>query len=201
MKLQSKSVILQKACTHWCTEMGSVPIHCDICRVRTLPPIEAWWRRGNTFTSHRYGPGSSPGCCLGLTLSSCGMSFTLHSQCLVVFPLGFSSTLRRAGNCSNWNRLIRLTGLVRTCSWWCNFNGFTFSPYKSSAPWYMHIHTSEGCSSGWRSCLQMWTVTLITFHFEIIIKVWFLQGQGGQSVSHTYHKDACCVTFNGMCVE
>ena len=33
--------------------------------------------------------------------------FTLHSQCLVVFPLGFSSTLRRVRNCSNWNHLIR----------------------------------------------------------------------------------------------
>ena len=46
----------------------------------------------------------------------CGMSFTLYSQCLVVFPWGFSSTLRRAQNCSNWNHLIRLTGLARTCS-------------------------------------------------------------------------------------
>ena len=30
-----------------------------------------------------------------------GMSFTLHSQCMVVFPLGFSSTIRRARNCSD----------------------------------------------------------------------------------------------------
>ena len=48
--------------------------------------------------------------------AACGMSFTLYSQCLVVFPLGFSLTLRRAQNCSNWNRLIRLTCLARTCS-------------------------------------------------------------------------------------
>ena len=48
--------------------------------------------------------------------AACGMSFTLHSQCLVVFPFGFSSTLRRAQNCSNWNCLIRPTGLARICS-------------------------------------------------------------------------------------
>ena len=48
--------------------------------------------------------------------AACGMSFTLHSQCLVVFPLGFFSTLRRAQNCSYWNHLIRPTGLARTFS-------------------------------------------------------------------------------------
>ena len=48
------------------------------------------------------------------------MSFTLHSQCLVVFPSGFSSTLKRAWNYSdsNWNCLIRPIGLARTCSGW-----------------------------------------------------------------------------------
>ena len=52
----------------------------------------------------------------GLRLwATCGMSFTLHSQCLVVFSLEFSSTLRRAQNCSTWNHLIRPTGLGRTC--------------------------------------------------------------------------------------
>ena len=57
--------------------------------------------------------------------AACGMSFTLHSQCLVVFPL-FSSTLRNARNCSDWNRLIRLTVLARTCSGWRKINGFIF---------------------------------------------------------------------------
>ena len=47
--------------------------------------------------------------------AACGMSFTLHNQCLVVFSLEFSSTLRRAQNCSTWNHLIRPTGLGRTC--------------------------------------------------------------------------------------
>ena len=54
----------------------------------------------------------------------CGMSFTLHSQCLLVFPSGFSSTLRRVQNCSVWNYLIRSTGLARTCSRWRKINGF-----------------------------------------------------------------------------
>ena len=58
--------------------------------------------------------------------AACGMSFTLHSQCLVVFPLGFSSPLRRAQNCSDWNHLMGPTGLARTCSGWCKINGFTF---------------------------------------------------------------------------
>ena len=82
-------------------------IHLECSLVHTTSATtKGWWRRGKTSASHRYGLGSSPGCCLGSTLSACGMSFTLHSQCLVVFPLGFSSTLRRARNCSNWNRLI-----------------------------------------------------------------------------------------------
>ena len=36
-----------------------------------------------------------------------GMSFTLHNQCLMVFSWGFSSTVRRARNCSNsdWDYL------------------------------------------------------------------------------------------------
>ena len=46
--------------------------------------------------------------------AACGMSYTLRSQYLVVFPLGFSYTLRRARNCSNWNHIIRPTGLART---------------------------------------------------------------------------------------
>ena len=54
-----------------------------------------------------------------------GMSFTFHSQCLVVFPSGFSSTLRRARNCSDWKCLVRPTGLARTCSGWGKINGFT----------------------------------------------------------------------------
>ena len=58
--------------------------------------------------------------------AACGMSFTLHSQCLVENPSGFSSTLRRAQNCSIWNLLIRPTGLARTCSGWRKINGFTY---------------------------------------------------------------------------
>ena len=40
---------------------------------------------------------------------TCGMSSTLHSQCLVVFPMGFSSTVRRVQNCSDsvWDCVIR----------------------------------------------------------------------------------------------
>ena len=63
---------------------------------------------------------------------ACGMSFTLHSQCLVVFPLGFSSTLRRALNCSIWNCLTRPTGLARTYSGWRKINVFTFLTFLSS---------------------------------------------------------------------
>ena len=39
-----------------------------------------------------------------------GMSFTIYSQCLVVFPQGFSSTVRRTRNHSDydWDCLIRL---------------------------------------------------------------------------------------------
>ena len=48
---------------------------------------EAWWRHGNTFASHCYGLGLTPGFD---SWATCEMSFTLHSQCLVVFPLGFS---------------------------------------------------------------------------------------------------------------
>ena len=37
--------------------------------------------------------------------ATCGISFTLHNQCLVVFHEGFSSTIRRTQNCSDshWN--------------------------------------------------------------------------------------------------
>ena len=45
--------------------------------------------------------------------AACRMSFTFHSQCLVVVPSGFSCTLRRSQNCSVWNHLIRPTGLAR----------------------------------------------------------------------------------------
>ena len=45
--------------------------------------------------------------------ATCG-TCTLHSQCLVVFPSGFSSTVRWALKCSDsyWDRLIRC------CSGW-----------------------------------------------------------------------------------
>ena len=65
--------------------------------------------------------------------AACGMSFTLHSQCLMVFRSGFFSTLRRAQNCSDWNCLIRPTGLARTCPGWRKINGFTFTFYPSVA--------------------------------------------------------------------
>ena len=42
------------------------------------------------------------------------------------FPLWIFSTLRRARNCYDWNCLIRLTGLTRTCSGWRKINGFSF---------------------------------------------------------------------------
>ena len=94
-----------------------------------------WWHHGNTLASHH--------CSLGLTplwlRAACGMSFTIQSQCLVVFPSGFSSTLRRAWNCSNWNRLTRPTGLARTCSRWCKTNGFTSrSQCRTRSVWTHH---------------------------------------------------------------
>ena len=88
--------------------------------------------------------------------ATCGMSFTLHRQCLVVFPSGFSSTLRRARNCSVWNCLIRPTGLARTCSGWRKISGFTFllwDQFKSSRDRSVnHIqHLKRDCSNRiWR---------------------------------------------------
>ena len=65
---------------------------------------EAWWRRDNTFAFHSYGLGSIP------TLG-CMWDVFHPSQPM---PSGFP--LRRAQNCSVWNRLIRPTDLARTCS-------------------------------------------------------------------------------------
>ena len=69
------------------------------------------------------------------------MSFTLHSQCLVLFPLGFSSTIRSARNSSNWNCLIRPTGLARTCCLWRKINPFNFS--HSSHRFHTRMHSSR----------------------------------------------------------
>ena len=108
------------------------------------------------FASHCYGLGLSPYCCLGLTLFACEMSFTLLSQCLVVFPLGFSSTLRRARNCSDWNCLIRLTGLARTCSGWRKISGFTFT-YIST--WFCYH---------WDISVNLWIAHLLIHSDEIL---------------------------------
>ena len=62
--------------------------------------------------------------------AACGIYFTLHRQCEVIFPLESSSTLRKARNCPAWNYLIRPTGLVSTCSGWRKINGFTFTLFK-----------------------------------------------------------------------
>ena len=43
---------------------------------------EAWWCHGNTFASH------ATAWVRLWVQAACGMSFTLHSQCLVGFPLG-----------------------------------------------------------------------------------------------------------------
>ena len=100
--------------------------------------LEAWWRRGNTFASHRYGLSSSPGWCCGWCLGSAvdhmWVSFTLHSQCLVVFPSGFSSTLRRALNCSVWNRLIRPIGLARMARMALPFTHSCFPTSTAKSP-------------------------------------------------------------------
>ena len=88
-----------------------------------LHVTQAWWRRGNMFTSHRYDLGSilTPGCMWDVFHPSQPMPGG--------FPLGFSSTFRRAWNCSDWNHLLRPTGLARDCSGWRKINGFTFYPY------------------------------------------------------------------------
>ena len=57
--------------------------------------------RGNTFASHCYDPGS--------TLGRMWDVFHPSQPMAGGFPWGFSSTLRRAWNCSIWNHLIRLT--------------------------------------------------------------------------------------------
>ena len=86
--------------------------------------IHAWWYHGSTFTSHHYSLGLSPGCC--------GMSFTLHSQCLVVFLLGFSSTIRRALSC-----------LRRLCFYRClSVHGGVYPSMPCSLAGHM---TSRGC--------------------------------------------------------
>ena len=55
---------------------------------------EAWWRRGNTFASHRYGPGHM-------------WDVFHHSQPMPgSFPLAVSSTLRRGQNCFVWPELV-----------------------------------------------------------------------------------------------
>ena len=63
-------------------------------------------------------------------LAVCGMSFTLHNQCLVVFQLGFLPP-------SEGSKLFCLklshkaNGPGQTCSGWRKINGFTFTLYES----------------------------------------------------------------------
>ena len=56
---------------------------------------EAWWRHGNTFASHHY----------SLDLTPDYMWDVFHPLTANAWwiPLGFSSTVRRAWNCSDWN--------------------------------------------------------------------------------------------------
>ena len=115
-------------------------------------PHTPWWGHGYMFASHHYSLGSTPSCMLDV--------FCLHSQCFVVFPLGFSSTFRRAWNCSYWNCLIRPTGLARTCSGWRKTIALPlpFTPYICCAP-----HTS------WTPpCI---TCTLIPFMSLILLLI------------------------------
>ena len=79
----------------------------------------------NTFASHHYGPCSTPGCIWDV--------FHPSQPIPGGFPMGFSSTLRRAWNCTDWNRLIRPASLARTCSGWRKTMAlpFTFLPISS----------------------------------------------------------------------
>ena len=81
--------------------------------------------------------------------AACRTSFTIHSQCLVVFPSGFSSSLRRARNCSDRNCLIMPTGLARTCSGWCKINGFTFFSIHLLL---VNRQILNNKKAGWQSC-------------------------------------------------
>ena len=75
-----------------------------------------WWLLSAFYpkmvTSHRYGPGFDSDS--GPHVDGFHPSQPMPGG----FPLGVSSTLRRAQNCSIWNRLIKPTGLARTCSGW-----------------------------------------------------------------------------------
>ena len=94
------------------------------------------WCHGNTFASHRYGPGS--------TLSPNHMWDVFHPSQPTPggFLLGVSSTLRRARNCSVWNRLIRSTGLARTCSGWRKISSFYMVKRDKALKiaWVKHIN-------------------------------------------------------------
>ena len=72
------------------------------------------------------------------------------------FPLGFSSTLRRARNCSDWNHLIRSTGLARTCSGWRKINGFTFTCIST---WFCYH---------WDIPVNLWNAHLLIHSDEIL---------------------------------
>ena len=77
------STALAKYCNMW--DNGSHSLM--ITRQMTT---EAWWRRGNTLTSHCYGPCLSPGCCLGSTLTPDRMWDVFRSSQPMPggFPLG-----------------------------------------------------------------------------------------------------------------
>ena len=117
--------------------------------------------------------------------ATCGMSFTLHSPYLVVFPSEFSSSLRRTQNCSTWNCLARLTGLARTCSGWRKINGFTFNPGMSHSlrlrfvSYYFLPFRSD------RPCTIATPIYLILPYLKLI---------------HGYHLEFCYLGFSHFAV-
>ena len=83
------------------------------CLPLSTDKYHTFGKRFNTFASHCYSLGSSPGCCLGLTLGHMWDLFRPSQPMPSAFPLPPSEGLE-----IDWNRLIRPTSLARTCSGW-----------------------------------------------------------------------------------
>ena len=96
--------------------------------------------------------------------------FHPHSQCLVVFPSGFSSTLRKAQNCSVWNRLIRPTGLARTSSGRRKINGFTHFPLHGQVQMCSSETVLYPRTHSWLDSIEERTISKWTFLYCISLK-------------------------------